>query len=166
MCSLLLSASVVMAGTCDVRCMQVAKALRKRLHDSKTYHYGFNLAIHLAAGLLCLGMGKYSLQNSDQAIAALLVTVYPVFPSHPGDNAYHLQALRHFYVLAVKKKTFHAVDMDTGEALPLTLDCEFRHPDGSISREPMQSPFLQQDSRRLLAVHLADPCYYELSFSF
>lgn len=35
------------------------------------------------------------------SVAALLLALYPQFPNAPGDNRWHLQALRHFYVLAM-----------------------------------------------------------------
>ena len=35
------------------------------------------------------------------SIAALLISIFPQFPNSPTDNKWHLQALRHFYVLAM-----------------------------------------------------------------
>jgi anaphase-promoting complex subunit 1 len=59
------------------------------------------MAINMAIGFICLGYGNYSFNRSDMSIAALLIAIYPHFPNSPSDNKWHLQALRHFYVLAV-----------------------------------------------------------------
>ncbi|CAM9180420.1 unnamed protein product, partial [Heterosigma akashiwo] len=35
--------------------------------------------------------GHYSLSRSDESIAALVIALYPRFPSYSTDNQYHLQ---------------------------------------------------------------------------
>ncbi|EMP36562.1 Anaphase-promoting complex subunit 1 [Chelonia mydas] len=55
----------------------------------------------------------YSLSTSDSSIAALLCALYPHFPVHSSDNRYHLQALRHLYVLAAEPRLLVPVDVDT-----------------------------------------------------
>lgn len=39
------------------------------------------------------------------------------YPAAADDNQYHLQALRHLYVLAVQRRGVDAVDVDTGESV-------------------------------------------------
>ena len=43
---------------------------------------------------------RYTLSHSNVGVASLVCALYPCFPSHSTDNCYHLQALRHLYVLA------------------------------------------------------------------
>jgi anaphase-promoting complex subunit 1 len=93
---------MVMAGKCDVGCFRIMRVLRKRFEGEM--HYGFNMAINMAIGFLFLGSGAYTFSRSNEAIAALLCATYPIFPSSPSDNRYHLQALRHFYVLAIETR--------------------------------------------------------------
>jgi len=94
--------SIIMAGTGDVECFRTLRVLRKRFeHDM---HYGYNMAIHMSLGFLFLGSGAFTFSRSDLAIASLLCSLYPIFPSNPSDNRYHLQALRHFYVLAIESR--------------------------------------------------------------
>lgn len=78
-------------------------------------HYGFNLSINTALGFLFLGSGAYTFSRSAKSIAALLCATYPVFPRHPSDNRFHLQALRHFYVMAIETRLLQARDIDTGK---------------------------------------------------
>ncbi|KAG8231158.1 hypothetical protein J437_LFUL011827 [Ladona fulva] len=77
--------------------------------------YGSHLAIHMALGLLFLGGGRYTLSTSPPAIAALLCAFFPKFPTHSNDNRYHLQALRHLYVLAVEPRLLLPRDIFTGK---------------------------------------------------
>ena len=60
----------------------------------------YNCAIALANGLLFLGGGLRTLGTSNQAVAALLIALFPRFPATSADNRCHLQAFRHLYVLA------------------------------------------------------------------
>lgn len=46
----------------------------------------------MALGFLFLGGGTSSFGNSNEAVAALLLAVYPRLPSTPQDNRCHLQA--------------------------------------------------------------------------
>ena len=76
-------------------------------------NYGFNMAINMAMGFLFLGSGAYTFSRSNKAIAALLIATYPIFPKAPSDNRFHLQALRHFYVMAIETRLLQSKDIDT-----------------------------------------------------
>ena len=122
LCIAAFSMSMIMAGTGDVECFRILRTLRKRFeHDM---HYGYNMAIHMSLGFLFLGSGAFTFSRNDLAIAALLCSLYPVFPQNPGDNRYHLQALRHFYVLAIESRLLYARDIDTGEFLNIKMKVE------------------------------------------
>jgi hypothetical protein len=58
---------------------------------TNSLHYGHQLAVSLAAGLLFLSGGRSSLSTSNEAIAALLIALYPVWPCTPTDQRCHLQ---------------------------------------------------------------------------
>lgn len=91
-----------MAGSCDVQSFRVMRVLRKKFESEM--HYGYNQVIHMALGFLFIGNGVYTFSRSSKAIAGLICAVYPIFPATPADNKFHLQALRHFYVLAVETR--------------------------------------------------------------
>jgi anaphase-promoting complex subunit 1 len=129
LCVSALSMSVVMAGTGDTECFRVLRVLRKRFeHDM---HYGYNMAIHMSLGFLFLGSGAYTFSRSNLSIAALLCSLYPVFPTTPNDNRHHLQALRHFYVLAVETRLIQARDIDTNQFVNIMVDMEVEEKDNS-----------------------------------
>lgn len=115
-----------MAGSCDLECLKIVRVIRKKFQDSKVFHYGFSMAINMAIGFLFLGYGNYTFNRSEQSIAALLLATYPTFPNSPTDNKYHLQPLRHFYVLAMEQKIFHAVDVDTNKVVNVAAKMTFR----------------------------------------
>ena len=59
---------------------------------------------------------SYSLSRSNKAIACLYSAVFPLFPSSTTDTRYHLQALRHLYVLAAEPRVLVTRDVETGQA--------------------------------------------------
>ena len=74
-------------------------------------------------------------------VAAVFITVHSIrthivpyrtingkkrYPASPDDNQYHLQALRHLYVLAVQRRGIDAVDVDTGESLFVPVSVTLR----------------------------------------
>ncbi|OWK53409.1 Anaphase-promoting complex subunit 1 [Lonchura striata] len=108
---LLLALAMVMAGSGNLKVLQLCRFMHKKTGGEM--NYGFHLAHHMALGLLFLGGGRYSLSTSNSSIAALLCALYPHFPVHSTDNRYHLQALRHLYVLAAEPRLLTPVDVDT-----------------------------------------------------
>jgi anaphase-promoting complex subunit 1 len=119
----LLTLSITHAGTGDLRILRCIRMLRARIGPSHSHvTYGSHTAIHMALGFLFLGAGRFTLSRSPEAIAALLCSIFPKFPTHSNDNRYHLQAFRHLYVLAIEPRLFLPRDIDTGK---LCL-CEIR----------------------------------------
>jgi anaphase-promoting complex subunit 1 len=76
----------------------------------------------MAIGLLFLGGGTCTLGREPEDIAALVTAFFPRYPTTTSDNQYHLQALRHLYALAVKRKQLSAVDVDTGESVSVPVE--------------------------------------------
>lgn len=116
---LALSSATVMAGTGDLVVLRRLRAL----HGGDDAHttYGSHLAAHLAIGTLFLGSGTTTFGNSNLAVAALLVAFYPIFPKSIQDNGSHLQAFRHFWVLATEPRCLVTKDMATGQPISVPI---------------------------------------------
>lgn len=112
LCVCAFAMSMIMAGTGDLECFKTLRIIRKRLELEM--HYGFNMAINMALGFLFLGNGSFTFKNDNLSLASLLCSLYPVLPSSPNDNRHHLQALRHFYVLAIETRLLQVKDVDSG----------------------------------------------------
>merc|ERR1719244_1713779 len=124
-CVLVLSQGLVMAGSGDLSTLRFCRMLRSRVHSSTVVTYGSHMAIHLAIGLLFLGGGKLGLSTSPSSVAALICSLYPKFPTHSSDNRYHLQALRHLYVLAVEPRLVVPRCSETGNLLSVDLELQY-----------------------------------------
>lgn len=125
LCVLAFALGLVMAGTCDIEAFRELRVLRKRL-EGGDMHYGYNMAINMAIGFLFLGSGAYTFSRSERAIAALLISTYPILPSSAADNRFHLQALRHFYVMAIETRLLQARDIDTGKYVNVEVSVKVR----------------------------------------
>lgn len=118
-----LSIALVMAGTGNLDALREMRRLQGR---SAAKNYGSQLAIGMAIGILFLGGGGQTINNSNESLAALLCAVYPLFPSDPEDNQYHLQALRHLYALAAEPRLLEAREIDTGESAYVPIEIKVR----------------------------------------
>jgi len=103
--------ALVMAGTGDLATLRLLRSLRFKTEEGVTY--GNHMAIASAIGILFLGGGRVSFSNDNSSIAALVCAFYPRFPMNTNDNQYHLQAMRHLYVLATEQRCIDAYDIDT-----------------------------------------------------
>jgi len=119
-----ISLALVMAGTGDLETLRILRALRFKMDE--TVRYGHHMAIGSAIGILFLGGGRMSFNNDNASIAALLTSFYPRFPLHTFDNQYHLQALRHLYVLAAEDRCLDAYDIDARSPCYLPIKVTLR----------------------------------------
>ncbi|KAI9847292.1 MAG: Anaphase-promoting complex subunit 1 [Sclerophora amabilis] len=141
---LALSAATVMAGTGD---LLVFRRLRS-LHGRNTLEtpYGSHLAAHIAIGALFLGGGNYTFGTSDLAIASLLCAFYPLTPKTILDNKSHLQAFRHFWVLATEARCIVARDVDTHRPVSIPLSITLRNGNEVMQNAPCLLPELRDVS--------------------
>ncbi|XP_063980252.1 anaphase-promoting complex subunit 1 [Diachasmimorpha longicaudata] len=162
----LLSAAVVMAGTGNLDVMRICRQIRTRVGPaSSVVTYGSHLATHMALGLLFLGGGRYTLSNSPSAVAALIISLFPKFPTHSNDNRYHLQALRHLYVLAAQPRLVLPRDIDSRVHCYATLKLTFRSEKLEKGQEiTMKAPCLLPQLESLERVELKDDRYWEIVF--
>ena len=153
------SLAMVMAGTGDVRTFKLLRAIRWKCDES--IRYGTHMAIGSAIGLLFLGGGTCTLGTEPEDIASLLLAFFPRFPINTMDNQYHLQALRHCYALAVKRRLLEAVDIDTKEKVFVPLEVLL---DGKSST-PMKltAPCLQLNKGNYSHLRVISERYYPAS---
>lgn len=84
---ILISISLVCAGSGDLEILRIIRYLRSRIgptHSQVTY--GSHMAIHMSLGLLYLGAGRYTIAKTKEAVAALVCAFFPKFPIHSHDN--------------------------------------------------------------------------------
>ncbi|KAL6820645.1 hypothetical protein V8C40DRAFT_58479 [Trichoderma camerunense] len=162
---LAVSCSIVMAGTGDIPVLRRLRALHGR--DDPDTPYGSHLAAHLAIGALFLGCGTATFGSSNKAIAALLVAFYPIFPVNVMDNRSHLQAFRHFWVLAAEQRCLVAKDALTGQTVSVPVHIKMR---GNSSIESVLSrttPCLLPPLDQISSVTTAGgPQYWDVELDF
>lgn len=120
------------------------------------------MATHMALGFLYLGGGRLSLSTTPDAIAALVCACFPKFPIHSNDNRYHLQALRHLYVLAVQPRLLTPLEMPSMEPCYTNVQVVFN--DAVNSSFNLRAPCLLPELRFLQRVQLFDPRYRTIVF--
>ncbi|UZJ54225.1 hypothetical protein CBS101457_003545 [Exobasidium rhododendri] len=116
---LLICLCLVLAGTGDI---EVLQELRRSLYKIDNLRYGNYMANSMAIGMLFLGAGRFTLSTSDSAVAALLLSFYPRFPIDAQDNRCHLQAYRHFWLLAVEARLLSVEDVKGGESSQMPIE--------------------------------------------
>ncbi|XP_036429525.1 anaphase-promoting complex subunit 1 [Colossoma macropomum] len=158
----LLATSMVMAGSGNLKVLQLCRFLHKRTVGEM--NYGFHMAHHMALGLLFLGGGRYTLSTSNSAIAALLCALYPHFPAHSTDNRYHLQALRHLCVLAAEPRLLVPVDVDTLKPCYAMLDVTYKETQWyDETTVELMAPTMLPELHLLKQIKVKGPRYWELN---
>lgn len=134
-----LSAASVMAGTGDLEVLRRLRSLHGR--DDPHTSYGSHMAAHLATGALFLGSGTATFSTSNLAIASLLISFYPLFPSGIQDNRAHLQAFRHFWVFAADPRCLVSKDIATGQpiSVPVLVKLKATTPQPPKQASPIKS---------------------------
>ncbi|KAL3426392.1 hypothetical protein PVAG01_03183 [Phlyctema vagabunda] len=154
---LALAAATVMAGTGDIVVFRRLRSMHGR-DDGLETPYGSHLAAHLAIGALFIGGGTHTFGTSNLAIASLLVAFYPIFPSSVQDNKSHLQAFRHFWVLAAEPRCLITRDIDTNQPVAVPISIRFR--DGK--QEQRNTPCLLPELEEIKDVRTESPEYWNV----
>ena len=157
LCTAAISLAMVMAGTGDMDSFRLFRALRWRCEDSTLY--GTHQIFGAAIGLLFLGGGKCTLGSSPHDIAVLIAAFFPHFPVLSADNQYHLQALRHLYVLAAYDRILEAVDVESSEKVCVPIELT-----KSVSNQPIMvsTPYLVSNNATFSKLATQSDRYYPI----
>ena len=155
-----LATVTVMAGTGDIPVFRRLRTLHGR--DDGDTPYGSHLAAHLAVGALFLGGGTFTFGTSNLAIASLLVAFYPIFPSTVQDNKSHLQAFRHFWVLAAEARCLVTRDIDTNQPVTVPITIALRSGNNIQRHTPCLLPELDQ----IKTVSTTSSAYWNMTLDF
>jgi len=157
LCTSAISLALVMAGTGDLDSFRLFRALRWSCDDNVSY--GTHMIYGAAIGLLFLGGGKRTLGSSPEDVAMLIAAFFPHYPILSSDNQYHLQALRHMYVLAAHDRILESVDVDSREKVCIPIELSL--PD---TPECIQSstPFLVANNSNFVELRTKSDRYYPI----
>ncbi|CAK7908829.1 anaphase-promoting complex subunit 1 [[Candida] anglica] len=157
---LALCVSVVMAGSGDLETFRRLRILHG--DTSKEMEYGSYMAINMALGFLFLGGGQYAFSTSHFSIACLVTSMYPVFPSSNSDYEVHLQAMRHFWALAVEPRCL--VIRDVTSNLPCKVPIEIHKSNGDVIET--NSPCLLPPFREISQIKVSSNNHFEVTIDF
>ncbi|KAH3661540.1 hypothetical protein OGAPHI_006388 [Ogataea philodendri] len=163
----ILGLSLVTAGSGDLDVFRNLRYLQGVVDD--TMNYGNYMAINTALGMLFLGGGQKAFRKDNLGIAALLTAIYPVY----GTNTYssgnesseiYLQALRHFWALAVENRCLNVRDVDTKQ--PIKVEVQIETELGTIFN--LQTPCLSPELSTISRIRVVDPDkkYFPVTLDF
>ena len=157
LCTASTALAMVMAGTGDLDSFRLFRALRWKC-DNETL-YGSHMLFSSAIGLLFLGGGKCTLGSTPSDVAMLIAAFYPHLPVLSSDNQYHLQALRHLYVLAAHERILEARDVDSNEKVCIPIELSVK---GSNEMVQASTPFLIANDSKFVELHSKSDRYYQV----
>ncbi|KAB1217628.1 Anaphase-promoting complex subunit 1 [Morella rubra] len=158
---IVLSLSVIMAGSGHLQTFRLLRFLRSRNSADGHANYGSQMAVSLAIGFLFLGGGMRTFSTSNSSVAALLITLYPRLPTGPNDNRCHLQAFRHLYVLAMEARWIQTVDVDTGLPVYAPLEVTTRETEHYAETSFCEvTPCLLPERAILKTIRVCGPRYW------
>lgn len=161
---LVTSLAVVMAGTGNLGVMRFCRYLRSRLTQSCVF-YGSYMALHMSLGLLFLGSCRYSLSSSPESIGALVCALYPIYPNHSSDNRYHLQALRHLYVLAAEPRLLIPRDIQANKPVYVWITVRQKNHGDEIVQLKLKAPCLMPEVESIESVCVDDDRYWRIEIN-
>jgi anaphase-promoting complex subunit 1 len=157
---------MVMAGSGNLQVFQRIQKLYQRLNPSISF--GDHLGMSMSLGLLFLSHGTMTLSNSDFAIACLLCSFFPRYPTCFWDNRSHLQILRHLWTLAVEERCLKTRDVSTQQYCSLPMTVTMKHYGGSQSliTVPLITPCMLPPLDLITSIKTHSPRYWSNEFSW
>ncbi len=166
LCVIVLSLSMVMAGSGDLEVFRTCRYLKSRIGGNLQHvTYGSQMAISMALSLLFMGGGRYSLKTDSLSVALMLCAFYPHFPVDSNDNRFHLQAFRHLYVLASEPRLLLSKNVETGEFcyVPVEITLRANEHHGAFKFEQM-APCILPELNRIGELRILGPRHYPIRF--
>lgn len=157
------SAAMIMAGSGDLLVMRRLRRLHYRLIIDTSY--GHYMATEMSIGLLFLSGGRSSLSRSNLAICSMIIAFYPVLPRNTNDNKSHLQALRHFWILAAEARCVMPKDTNSHKACLVPIEIVYRG-EGNDKSEQRMAPCLLPPLETVSSVRTSGPDYWPLTLDF
>ncbi|TDH70570.1 uncharacterized protein CCR75_005107 [Bremia lactucae] len=156
--------ALVDAGSGHTETLSLLRSVTLRQRLDAAVSYGNHMALSMAIGLLFLGGGRATVSRSKEAIAGLVIALYPMFPANTADNKFHLQAFRHLYVLAVDtSRLLETVDVNSKMACAVQVEVDMLpEPKMEPLRRVLQSPCLLPDIATIQRLVIADSRYYRI----
>ncbi|OCL08030.1 negative regulator of mitosis [Glonium stellatum] len=155
-----LASATVMAGTGDLDVFRRLRSLHGRVGPDTPY--GSHVADHMAFGALFIAGGTHTFSTSDRAIASLICAFYPIFPMDVQDNKAHLQAFRHFWVLATEPRCLVIRDVDTHRAVSVPIAIRLKNG----SEKALVAPCLVPELDTIANIRTTNPEYWEATLDF
>lgn len=152
--------SVIMAGSGDLEVFRRLRVLHGGLGSNCCY--GSNMAYSMALGILFLGGSQYGLGNSNFSIAALVISLYPVFPLQNSDTEVHMQVLRHFWALSVEPRCLVVRDVNDGK--PIKVPVEITYDSGDV--EKVILPVSLSNMERITSIDVKSQDFFNVSMDF
>ncbi|RCK60895.1 Negative regulator of mitosis [Candida viswanathii] len=153
-------ASVIMTASGD---LQVFRRLRVLHNDTnKTMGFGGYMAVNTALGFLFLGGGQYAFDNSPFAIASLATALYPIYPTENSEYEVHLQALRHFWTLALEPRCLVVRDVKTNKPCKIPICVTMK--DGTVKES--LSPCLLPDINGIATIETKSADFFKVVLDF
>lgn len=152
--------SVVMAGSGDLEVFRRLRVIHGRIN--KNVHYGSHMAVNMALGILFLGGSQYAFGESNFAIAALLTSLYPVFPNEENQYEVHLQVLRHFWALSVEPRCLVVRDVKNG--CPIKVPVRITYRNGTVERTT--APYLIANTKLISSIYVESEEYFKVEIDF
>lgn len=142
---LALSCSIIMAATGDLETFRRLRIMHGKVETTEPQNaYGKFMAVNMALGFLFLGGGQYAFNTSSNfAVAALVTSIYPLFPHCDNDDPeVHLQALRHFWALSIDSRCLVVRDVETSRPIQEEVNIELVDGTSYDSKTPCLLPNL------------------------
>lgn len=155
-----ISVAVVMAGSGDLDVFRRLRVLHGRIDE--LVDFGSHMAYSMALGQLFLGGGQYGFAKNNFAIAALVISLYPVYPNEGSDHEVHLQALRHFWALSVELRCLVVRDVEDGSPVKVPVKISYRG--GSCKQ--VYSPCLLPCLDEIAFIEVNSPEYFNVKIDF
>jgi anaphase-promoting complex subunit 1 len=149
-----------MAGTGNLQVFQRIQKLYQRLNPNVSF--GDHLGMSMSLGILFLSHGTMTLSNSDFAIACLLCSFFPRYPTHFWDNRCHLQLLRHVWTLAVEERCLKTRDVSNQHYCSLPVMITMKEYEGSnvVTTVPLITPCILPPLELITSMKTHSPRYW------
>lgn len=145
-----LAMSMVMAGSGHLHTLRFLRKIKNfhptsfPVHEADHTTFSVHTLANMGIGMLFLGNGKYGFSKTNEAIAMLLLSVFPIFPHNIGDNRCYFQPLRFMWCLATEFRHLCPVEDENLQPVKMQATVVFKNDEEKMFQIPGLMPPLDE----------------------
>lgn len=162
-----LAMALIMSGSGHLPTLQFLRKIKNYTEEEETLQdvdstvFSLHTLANMGIGMLFMGNARYGFAKTNEAIAMLLLSVFPIFSHSISDNRCYFVPMRLLWSLATEYRHLTIIDVDSQTPIRMTATVKYK---GNLGRKDFHLPDLLPPVEDMLFIKITAHNVDEINF--